>query len=100
MRNGKGRAPAEMRGQGSGSGSSMYVLAMSLCRHVDIFGFGIFRGGPEANHGAGGIVEDIRYAHFYDSHPHHWKDGGHQIMESEMRNELFDALGMWNYIWW
>eukprot|EP00971_Amphidinium_carterae_P146590 2905510-Amphidinium_carterae.1 len=70
---------------GSGSGSSMYVLAMSLCRHVDIFGFGIFRGGPEAisvqlnggvaaNHGAGGIVEDIRYAHFYDSHPHHWKD--------------------------
>jgi len=62
---------------------------MSLCRHIDIFGYGIFSDG----------TNDIRYTHFYDARPQ-WPKSGHQIMESEMRNSMMDALGVWNYIWW
>jgi len=80
---------ATSRGTGSGSGSSAYALALTLCRHIDMFGYGIFSDGGN----------DVRYAHFYDPVAQ-WPKSGHSIVESELRNAFFDAVGIWNYIWW
>lgn len=74
------------RGAGAGTGTSALAFAISLCEHIDIYGYGAFA--DEA---------DIKYAHFYDRTPFNW---GHLIFESDLRNAIFSALGIWNNIWW
>jgi len=76
-------------GQGSGSGAIAQAVALSLCRSVDVFGYGLFKG--EGN--------DLRYIHHYDKIPT-FPMSGHEVMQSELRNIIFDAFGLWNFIWW
>ena len=78
---------------GSGSGSTALVVALTVCRHVDLFGFGVFRSDDPA---------DFRYLHFYQSSPgsSSSSSGGAQVLNSELRNHIFDAFGIANFIWW
>ena len=88
------RRVAQGRGLGSGSGSTAVAIAMSLCEHVDAFGFGVFRDNATAR--------DYRYLHFYQRTPK-VKDattGGAQVLNSELRNMVWDAFGLANFIWW
>jgi len=81
------------RGLGSGSGSTALALALSLCAHVDAFGFGVYRGAAAG---------DFRYLHFYQSTPADADStaGGAQVLNSELRNLLFDAFGLANFVWY
>ena len=88
------RRVAQGRGLGSGSGSSAVAIAMSLCESVDAFGFGIFRDNAS--------LADFRYLHFYQPTPK-VKDattGGAQVLNSELRNMVWDAFGLANFVWW
>ena len=78
---------------GSGSGSTALVVALSACRHVDFFGFGVFQGNSKD-------FDDFRYLHFYQDIPSAASSGGAQVFNSELRNHLFDAFGVANFIWW
>lgn len=81
------------RGLGSGSGSTALSLAISLCRHVDFFGFGIYRSPPPLH---------FAYLHYYQPAPtsNMSAPGGEDILRSELRNAIFDAFGVANFIWW
>jgi len=87
------------RGLGSGSGSTAVALAMSLCRSVDAYGFGVFRDDVDA--------ADYRYLHFYQDVPRQGHvggadgvTGGAQVLNSELRNAVWDAFGLVNFVWW
>ena len=87
------------RGLGSGSGSTAVALAMSLCRSVDAYGFGVFRDDRDA--------ADYRYLHFYQDVPRQagvggsdGVTGGAQVLNSELRNAVWDAFGLVNFVWW
>jgi hypothetical protein len=99
------------RGAGSGSGTTGLVAAMSLCESVDAYGFGTFRGRAPG---------DYRYLHWYDPTPignsargggrlacktavndpraHAVHEGGHQVLESNVRDAVWHAFGMINLI--
>ncbi|KAJ8600762.1 hypothetical protein CTAYLR_006100 [Chrysophaeum taylorii] len=81
------------RALGSGSGSTALGVALAACTHVDAFAFGVFRG--NASH-------DFRYMHFYQATPSEEDSsgGGAQVLNSEIRNHIFDAFGVANFIWW
>lgn len=87
------------RGLGSGSGSTAVALAMSLCQSVDAYGFGVFRDDKDA--------ADFRYLHFYQEVPRQagvgggdGVTGGAQVLNSELRNAVWDAFGLVNFVWW
>ena len=68
--------------------------AIRLCRHVDVFGFGVFSLAP---------AKPFWYGHFYDYDKKvHFNESqsGHSVLVQEMRNALYDALGVANYIWY
>jgi hypothetical protein len=74
-----------------GSGSSALAIAIALCKHVDAFGFGVYKGLDEA----------FSYIHFYDKEP--WlgdAKGGELVFSAELRNALFHALGIASFVWW
>ena len=74
-----------------GSGSTTLALAAALCDSVDAYGFGAYRG-------RGGA---FAYIHFYDEEP--WlgdAKGGELVFAAELRNALFDALGVFRWVWW
>ena len=78
-------------GSGMGSGSTTLALAAALCSTVDAYGFGAYRG-------RGGA---FAYIHFYDEEP--WlgdAKGGELVFAAELRNALFDALGVFRWVWW
>ena len=78
-------------GSGMGSGSTTLALAAALCDSVDAYGFGAYRG-------RGGA---FAYIHFYDEEP--WlgdAKGGELVFAAELRNALFDALGVFRWVWW
>ena len=78
-------------GSGMGSGSTTLALAAALCDRVDAYGFGAYRG-------RGGA---FAYIHFYDEEP--WlgdAKGGELVFAAELRNALFDALGVFRWVWW
>merc|ERR1712087_962880 len=54
----------------TGTGATAISLALSLCRHVDVFGYGLFHG--EAT--------DFRYIHWYDETPF-WRNQGHAMID-------------------
>ena len=67
------------------------ALAAALCDTVDAYGFGAYRG-------RGGA---FAYIHFYDEEP--WlgdAKGGELVFAAELRNALFDALGVFRWVWW
>ena len=76
-------------GSGMGSGSTTLALAAALCDKVDAYGFGAYRG-------RGGA---FAYIHFYDEEP--WlgdAKGGELVFAAELRNALFDALGVFRWV--
>ena len=72
-------------------GAPDLALAAALCETVDAYGFGAYRG-------RGGA---FAYIHFYDEEP--WlgdAKGGELVFAAELRNALFDALGVFRWVWW
>ena len=90
-RDGRGVRHEGHGGSGMGSGSTTLALAAALCESVDAYGFGAYRG-------RGGA---FAYIHFYDEEP--WlgdAKGGELVFAAELRNALFDALGVFRWVWW
>ena len=77
------------RGMGAGSGSTALVVAISLCRRVDMLGFGVFVSNDSK--------PSAHYLHFYDKQIRD-HDHGHINIESELRSILWHSLGIINYI--
>jgi len=84
---------AASRVLGSGSGSTALAIALTMCHSVDLFGFGVFKGKKNF---------DFRYLHYYQEKPYfsQKQGGGAQVFNSEIRNHIYDAFGIANYIWY
>ncbi|KAJ8600382.1 hypothetical protein CTAYLR_000731 [Chrysophaeum taylorii] len=82
------------RGIGSGTGTTALGLAVSLCRATDFFGFGLYKRSQ--------TTTDFRYLHYYDPTPNadEAAAGGSHVLSSELRNAIFHAFGIANFIWW
>lgn len=72
---------------GSQGGSSGINLAISICKHVDVFGAGVFVGYGRA---------DLRYIYYYQrTHAR-----GRNVFSTEFMYSLYDALGVYNHVWY
>ena len=61
---------------------------------MDAFGFGVYRDNAS--------LTDFRYLHFYQATPlrRDATAGGAQVLNSELRNAVWDAFGLANFVWW
>ena len=107
------------RAIGKSSGTAALTLAISMCRHVDAFGFGVFR--SDAAHRSspayfppqiassntiraerrGSSPLDFRYLHLFHPLPTpETPNLSHDLLTSELRNAIFHAYGIANMVWW